>query len=765
MQSTFHKVIRERRKKLVEVSTLCAEKVYLELRVPEDAQSILEVVFRTISHDQGYSGEPQYHGTYKNSFTWFVASVATPGGQERVPRKVLYHNMHADETFRIHELCWRADDQDQIITEWINAIQRGDTIQIIPVAQYPAWINFVQEAEIEIHYILAPQNASTFGLPTLVSDTAGQDLYRSLEIKLREVRLVHLNPGLFEDPISCSITYMSLKECTESAYEALSYCWGDHRQRKDIKVTVTDLKGHSEYIMSITLSLYSALQRLRPQNGLARVLWADSICINQDDLAERSSQVSLMRDIYRKAQGVVVWLGHGTEPMHKSIMTLTTIENRYKPNESMDLPASELPYLHDPLMENVNGEKHSGMYNFVDEWTLYESPWFSRTWVVQEVFNARETTFYCGDNTLNLAMMMRVNKCISSLKDLKLNSSHKAIMPSIYDDLFHARFATGSSQSMQNGILEVLIKGLDLDATDPRDKIFAMLQFGKETQNLELLPLELVPDYRRSVSEVFSSFTKWWIVKHESLRILSAIHALDGRAWQTNKWETTHKYDADQPTWSWWFRGQSNWVVGILGLKTDNSYRASADTKPNISLISGSKQTSILTLAGFKIDFIESLIPYPYFSPPKNLESLHRAYVGIFDPLNLIGKWQHQLAPGNMSTYVFLDDTARIKAHYAAHQDFSVKNNAVECNDPSFFSTPGGLVGLCPSSARVGDIIVVLHGGPVPYVLRELLGPHCTIHQSAKRYEFIGECYLESYMDGRGVQDNEGVEPEIFSLI
>jgi hypothetical protein len=656
-----------------------------------------------------------------------------------------------------------------VIAEWINAIQSGDAIQIIPAAQYPAWINFVQQAEIEIHYILAPQHAAIFGHPgpAVVSDATGHQLYRSLDPESDEVRLILLHPGSFEDPISCSITYTSLKTCTDLAYEALSYCWGDHRQRKDIKVTVSDWRGHSEFIMSINLSLHSALKKLRPQNGPARVLWADSICINQDDIDERSSQVSLMRDIYRTAQGVVVWLGQGTELIHKAIKTLTAIKDRYELDESVDLSGTQLSRLHGPLMDIVNGEKHPGMYDFVDDWTLFESPWFSRTWVVQEAFNARETTFHCGDNTLTLATLLRVNKCISSLKGLKLNSSHKAMMPPIYDDLFHARFATGSSQSMQNGILEVLIKGLDLDATDPRDKIFAMLQFGKETQNMGSLPLELVPDYRRSVSEVFSSFTKWWIVKHESLRILSAIHALDGRAWQANKWETTPKYDADQPTWSWWFRGRSNWSIGILGLKTDSSYRASADTKPDISLITEAKQMSILNLAGIKIDFIQSLTPYPYFSPPQNLESLHRTYVGIFDPLNLTGKWQHQLAPENMDSYVFLDDTAKMRAHYAAHWDFSIKTNAVECNDSCFFSTRGGLVGLSPTSARVGDILVVLYGGPVPYVLRELPDSHRDTEGLAKRYEFVGECYLESYMDGRGIRDNEqqGLQTEIFSLI
>jgi hypothetical protein len=39
------------------------------------------------------------------------------------------------------------------------------------------------------------------------------------------------------------------------------------------------------------------------------MLWIDQICINQNSVAEKSSQVELMGDVYSKAKQVIVWLG------------------------------------------------------------------------------------------------------------------------------------------------------------------------------------------------------------------------------------------------------------------------------------------------------------------------------------------------------------------------------------------------------------------------------------------------------------------------
>ncbi len=37
-------------------------------------------------------------------------------------------------------------------------------------------------------------------------------------------------------------------------------------------------------------------------------VWADAVCINQNDLDERSSQVSIMADIYKAAKHCQIWL-------------------------------------------------------------------------------------------------------------------------------------------------------------------------------------------------------------------------------------------------------------------------------------------------------------------------------------------------------------------------------------------------------------------------------------------------------------------------
>ena len=40
-----------------------------------------------------------------------------------------------------------------------------------------------------------------------------------------------------------------------------------------------------------------------------RLLWLDFLCIDQNNLDERASQVGLMREIYRRASEVLIWLG------------------------------------------------------------------------------------------------------------------------------------------------------------------------------------------------------------------------------------------------------------------------------------------------------------------------------------------------------------------------------------------------------------------------------------------------------------------------
>lgn len=112
------------------------------------------------------------------------------------------------------------------------------------------------------------------------------------------IRLLSLKPGDKPSPISAIIKSFPLWE--SPAFEALSYCWGD----PFCKVSITC----NGAILHITGNLDSALRHLR-QPDSHRMLWIDALCINQEDLLERSQQVAIMRHIYRQADEVIVWLG------------------------------------------------------------------------------------------------------------------------------------------------------------------------------------------------------------------------------------------------------------------------------------------------------------------------------------------------------------------------------------------------------------------------------------------------------------------------
>lgn len=103
----------------------------------------------------------------------------------------------------------------------------------------------------------------------------------------------------------------------EPIFEALSYCWGD---RTDVcEITVDQHK------VCVTRNLYRALQRLRYET-ISRQVWADAICINQEDDVEKAHQVNLMRDIFTRASGTTLFIGDYQDDATPSTPFSTEVE-------------------------------------------------------------------------------------------------------------------------------------------------------------------------------------------------------------------------------------------------------------------------------------------------------------------------------------------------------------------------------------------------------------------------------------------------------
>ncbi|KAK7440144.1 heterokaryon incompatibility protein [Colletotrichum acutatum] len=120
------------------------------------------------------------------------------------------------------------------------------------------------------------------------------------KLALDEIRLIQLLPGEWLDGLECRL-YLAQQE---HKYQALSYTWGSSKRSNQITV--------NGKIHRITFNLDRALRSVRGQTK-AITLWVDSICIDQNDAAEKSHQVGLMHSIFRNATEVIAYLGDGLD--------------------------------------------------------------------------------------------------------------------------------------------------------------------------------------------------------------------------------------------------------------------------------------------------------------------------------------------------------------------------------------------------------------------------------------------------------------------
>jgi hypothetical protein len=76
----------------------------------------------------------------------------------------------------------------------------------------------------------------------------------------------------------------------------------------------------------ITRNLDAALRVLQEEK-MHRMLWVDAICIDQENISEKSHQVPLMKDIFELADQVIIWLGEiglDSEEIFQTIMSSGT---------------------------------------------------------------------------------------------------------------------------------------------------------------------------------------------------------------------------------------------------------------------------------------------------------------------------------------------------------------------------------------------------------------------------------------------------------
>ncbi|KAL8307518.1 hypothetical protein RB597_000953 [Gaeumannomyces tritici] len=604
----------------------------------------------------------------------------------------------------------------------------------------------------------------------------------------------------------------------------------------------------------------------------SRPVWIDAVCINQHDLDERSSQVSLMGTIFATASSVVIWLGDPDQRALEATGNLRT-EFRRRPKDEWD---------------QMNPDYAIHLSRF------FSFPWFGRVWVVQERWLARKATVHCGKDTVSWDSILMASEWMrggggpgTALRTLPslwttIEDGQDRIPP--LSPILSAEMPA-QDKPVKNKrrvkMLTLVLGSLELRASDSRDKIFAMLGLGEETSTQDGIPLLLRPNYKKPVSQVYADFTRWWIQTYKKLSVLSAVHAARDRAWQDmeiHQWEAPESassryqhrqscFETDVPSWTVPDGGNSFWAAQALGLQP-NLFHATGETVVNLHTCRSENHNGrFLVLEGERVGKIAEIGPFEirrtevlrWTATTRLFEKLTdqelddtgtsrrdmtaATFIHLFDPTGSLGVWNHgSTIQANAARFPSKDMPRAFEAHLVDHgysktgysrggsccrrlneittfpcisdcyfklevprPNVPIANAAADCrrvnsarakdsikdeleghqgipqddsgDDRGSCSPfpPLTLEGLCPAGARPGDIVVLLYGGDVPFIPRELpshdtAGPvspeqDCCLPPGRRAYSLVGECYLEGHMSGKFFEAGQGTVPEWFTLV
>lgn len=336
-------------------------------------------------------------------------------------------------------------------------------------------------------------------------------------------------------------------------------------------------------------------------------IWIDAICINQRDVSERSAQVLLMGRIFKSAVTVFAWLGEGDNLTNLSWSSIAWILDYESERTDAGFAFKDSSDMPEPDEISLSSVPKMSILHWFALFSLFQRLWFRRAWIAQEAIFAKDMLVWCGDNLVNIHLLLAVFSFIEKngldhelcrlgrnlLTDQPLSGmgQHLAKLVTVSQTLdsynpapsdsqktleidpwdtysfmlgfHHVRGRLGISEAgppilgrsktlaaddptiknwnleipwsikisdhiLENGplgfkfrkrtlrLLSVLSNFRNLDATDPRDKLFAFI-------NLATDDLGLIPDYRASVQDIFRHATEEMIRKYDSLAVLSHV--------------------------------------------------------------------------------------------------------------------------------------------------------------------------------------------------------------------------------------------------
>ncbi|KAF5672892.1 heterokaryon incompatibility protein (het-6OR allele) [Fusarium denticulatum] len=349
-------------------------------------------------------------------------------------------------------------------------------------------------------------------------------LYAPLDRSRRQIRLVEI---LSTKPkIVCNLTTVSLDEDTQ--FSAISYLWGDKG-----KTEPTTVNGVEQFI---TTSLANALEyapyhwanAFPERDPKSCRLWADALCINQDDDLEKGHQVQLMKFIYPAVE--IVFSCLDIEASQSDIrLAFQTCETLVKAavergfvRSAIDVDATiedkhiqELEWLlrHPLLDENcpIKSQEFADAEQAMHQ--MLRLKYWERAWIFQELVLSRRVVVIHQLLSIDLKFLLDAQFCIDIIKHMASVLEEVDQTYQYFWYIYWQRFltlrqvdwarvcvheATNADETIirsMRGFL--LLMGGMYRAKDPKDHVYALLG---------LTTLQMEPDYssKTTVASVYA---------------------------------------------------------------------------------------------------------------------------------------------------------------------------------------------------------------------------------------------------------------------
>lgn len=364
--------------------------------------------------------------------------------------------------------------------------------------------------------------------------------YRHMNPAYEELRLIRLLPATARDPtlqpdgkqdvLACELRHFSVQdprlldnsseltwrfgEDVQPAmlapqwrypwgdYAALSYTWGNPNDTRQIIVD-----GCRVVVRSNLEAALRALAATAPvKAGLW--LWIDALCINQEDLTERSTEVPRMRKIYTMARDVVVWLGEDSDNSDQAVKLVRTMAGACRDGTAIQLG-----------QRLRNDPKALGFGCWRALSYLMSRPYWNRLWIMQEIAMGRpRSPILCGmqlatweDFYLAIYTFLNPNvdivfSCIET--ELRAAGHDMASGPGGLNrnriiHLGKEQSIRAKDQTLHPNLMPLLDLGRKSLASDDRDNVYGLLG---------LLPTAIATlikvDYTIPASDVYASFAR-----------------------------------------------------------------------------------------------------------------------------------------------------------------------------------------------------------------------------------------------------------------